>query len=98
VLAAEEPSAIRGGALLGGRGGPLNNFVGDMTKYVLAKATCPVILTAPAAKSPAPKDGAQEPDGAISSVVDPGNGDRAHGPRTTRLRRRRRAHDPPVSE
>ncbi|MEA2285348.1 MAG: basic amino acid/polyamine antiporter, family, partial [Solirubrobacteraceae bacterium] len=33
VLAAEEPSKIRGGALLGGRGGPLDNFVGDVTKY-----------------------------------------------------------------
>jgi len=49
VLAAEEPSKIRGGALLGGRGGPLDNFVGDVTKYVVAKAPCPVILTAPAA-------------------------------------------------
>ena len=29
VLGAEEPSRIRGGAGLGGRGGPLENFVGD---------------------------------------------------------------------
>jgi basic amino acid/polyamine antiporter, APA family len=49
VLAAEEPTKIRGGALLGGRGGPLDNFVGDVTKYVIAKATCQVILTAPPA-------------------------------------------------
>src|SRR3954451_5075577 len=49
VLAAEEPSKIRGGALLGGRGGPLDNFVGDVTKYVIAKAPCQVILTAPPA-------------------------------------------------
>jgi basic amino acid/polyamine antiporter, APA family len=49
VLAAEEPSKIRGGALLGGRGGPLENFVGEVTKYVLAKAPCQVILTAPPA-------------------------------------------------
>jgi APA family basic amino acid/polyamine antiporter len=49
VLAAEEPSKIRGGALLGGRGGPLENFVGDVTKYVIAKAPCQVILTAPPA-------------------------------------------------
>ena len=34
VLGAEEPSRIRGGARLGGRGGPLENFVGDVTKYV----------------------------------------------------------------
>jgi APA family basic amino acid/polyamine antiporter len=49
VLAAEEPSRVRGGALLGGSGGPLDNFVGEATKYVLRKAECRVILTAPAA-------------------------------------------------
>jgi APA family basic amino acid/polyamine antiporter len=48
VLAAEEPSRIRGGAMLGGRAG-LDNFVGDVTKYVVNKAQCRVILTAPAA-------------------------------------------------
>ena len=80
VLAAEEPSKIRGGALLGGRSGPLDNFVGDVTKYVVAKAPCPVILTAPAAAdapgldavaAPA-RDGAPAPErasGAISSRV-----------------------------
>jgi APA family basic amino acid/polyamine antiporter len=47
VLAAEEPSRIRGGALLGGRGGPMDNFVGDATKYVVSRAGCEVILTAP---------------------------------------------------
>ena len=59
VLAAEEPSRIRGGALLGGRGGPLDNFVGDVTRYVVAKAPCPVILTAPPSDGPprrAPSD------------------------------------------
>ncbi len=67
VLAAEEPSRIRGGALLGGRGGPRDNFVGEMTKYVLAKAQCPVILTAPPSDDrrlpveAAPADGAQRP-------------------------------------
>ena len=49
VLGAEEPSLIRGGARLGGRGGPLENFVGDVTKYVIGKADCRVIVTAPAA-------------------------------------------------
>ncbi len=48
VLGAEEPSLIRGGARLGGRGGPLENFVGDVTKYVVGKAACRVIVTAPA--------------------------------------------------
>ena len=49
VLAAEEPSRIRGGALFGGAGGPLDNFVGEITKYVIRKAPCRVILTAPPA-------------------------------------------------
>jgi basic amino acid/polyamine antiporter, APA family len=54
VLGAEEPSLIRGGARLGGRGGPLEGYVGDVTKYVVRKAACRVIVTAPAARdSPA---------------------------------------------
>ncbi len=50
VLGAEEPSRIRGGSRLGGRGGPLENFVGDVTKYVVRKARCRVIVTAPSAR------------------------------------------------
>jgi APA family basic amino acid/polyamine antiporter len=57
IMGADEPSRIRGGALLGGRGGPRDNFVGEATKYVLAKAPCPVILTAPPAETP-PSDAA----------------------------------------
>jgi len=53
VLAAEEPTRIRTGALLGGRAGG-ENFVGEMTKYVVAKAGCRVILTAPPAPQEAP--------------------------------------------
>jgi APA family basic amino acid/polyamine antiporter len=49
VLGAEEPSLIRGGGRLGGRGGPLEAYVGDVTKYVVSKALCRVIVTAPAA-------------------------------------------------
>jgi APA family basic amino acid/polyamine antiporter len=49
VLGAEEPTRIRGGALLGGRAGPRDNFIGEVTKYVVTKAPCPVILTAPPA-------------------------------------------------
>ena len=52
VLGAEEPSLIRGGGRLGGRGGPLDNFVGERTKYVVSKADCRVILTAPPAQDP----------------------------------------------
>ncbi|HEY5142612.1 MAG TPA: amino acid permease [Solirubrobacteraceae bacterium] len=46
VLAAEEPSKIRGGTRLGGRAG-MDAFVGEATKLVVSKAGCPVILTAP---------------------------------------------------
>jgi APA family basic amino acid/polyamine antiporter len=46
VLAAEEPTRMRGGAVLGGRGGPRDRYVGEMTRYVVEKAPCRVILTA----------------------------------------------------
>jgi basic amino acid/polyamine antiporter, APA family len=49
VLAAEESSKVRGGSLLGGRGGPLENYVGEVSRYVISKAPCRVILTAPPA-------------------------------------------------
>jgi basic amino acid/polyamine antiporter, APA family len=67
VLAAEEPSRIRGGARLGGTGGPLDNFVGEATKYVVRKAPCRVILTAPAADVPRAGDRAPGPQGALAS-------------------------------
>jgi basic amino acid/polyamine antiporter, APA family len=47
ITAAEEPSRIRGGPVLGGRGVPMDNYVGDVTKYVVQHAPCRVILTAP---------------------------------------------------
>jgi APA family basic amino acid/polyamine antiporter len=55
VLAAEPPSRIRGGALFGGRGGPLDNYVGEVTRYVIDKAPCRVILTAPPAEAQVPE-------------------------------------------
>jgi len=53
VLGAEEPSRVRGGSVLGGLSGTREGFVGDVTKYVIAKAECRVIVTAPAAKDSA---------------------------------------------
>jgi APA family basic amino acid/polyamine antiporter len=47
VLAAEEPTGIRGGLKLGGKQGLHDTFVGPTTRYVLQNATCRVILTAP---------------------------------------------------
>jgi APA family basic amino acid/polyamine antiporter len=49
VLAAEEPSRVRGGAILGGRGRSRDRIVGETTRYVIEKAPCRVILTAPPA-------------------------------------------------
>jgi APA family basic amino acid/polyamine antiporter len=56
VLAAEEPTRVRGGAILGGRGRIRDRFVGDTTRYVIEKAPCRVILTAP----PAGEEGTRE--------------------------------------
>jgi len=56
VLAAEEPSRVLGGAILGGRGRARDRFVGDTTRYVVEKAPCKVILTAP----PAGEEGTRE--------------------------------------
>jgi len=57
VLAAEEPTRMGGGALLGGRGGPRDRYVGEMTRYVVEKAPCRVILTAPPAGEPPQREG-----------------------------------------
>jgi APA family basic amino acid/polyamine antiporter len=47
VLAAERPSRIRGGPLLGGVEPRAAEFIGKVTEYVARKAQCRVILTAP---------------------------------------------------
>ena len=56
VLAAEEPTRVRGGAILGGRGRVRERFIGETTRYVVEKAPCKVILTAP----PAGEEGTRE--------------------------------------
>jgi APA family basic amino acid/polyamine antiporter len=48
VLAAEEPTRTKGGTRLGGRARSRDRFVGETTRYVVEKAPCTVILTAPA--------------------------------------------------
>ncbi|MBA2636643.1 MAG: amino acid permease [Solirubrobacterales bacterium] len=76
VLAAEEPSRIRGGSRFGGRGGPLDDFVGAATKHVVQKAPCRVILTAPPAEDMAAirqaqadaVDGAPPPEPRVESA------------------------------
>jgi basic amino acid/polyamine antiporter, APA family len=51
VLAAEEQTRVRGGPLLGGKRGLYDTFVGQTTRYVVTKAPCRVILTAPPGES-----------------------------------------------
>jgi APA family basic amino acid/polyamine antiporter len=70
VLAAEEPTRIRGGALMGGLGGARDNFVGDATKYVVSKAPCEVILTAPRS-SDAPARPLREPVEPAAAAPEP---------------------------
>ena len=47
VMGGEPPSRIRGGAVLGGIGGARPDEIGEVTEYVLKKAPCRVLLTAP---------------------------------------------------
>jgi APA family basic amino acid/polyamine antiporter len=53
VLAAEPPSRMRGGAILGGVGSNRDRSAGEVTRYVIEKAPCEVVLTAaPAGAAP----------------------------------------------
>jgi APA family basic amino acid/polyamine antiporter len=49
VMGAEPPTKIRGGAIFGGKGASRPAEVGAATEYVLKKAPCQVLLTAPSA-------------------------------------------------
>jgi basic amino acid/polyamine antiporter, APA family len=61
VLAAEEPTRTRGGVLYGGKSGLRDTFVGETTRYVVNKAHCRVLLTAPPAEGPDPTRVVDEP-------------------------------------
>ena len=45
---------MRGGVLLGGKQGLRDTFVGETTRYVVNKAHCRVLLTAPPAEGQDP--------------------------------------------
>jgi len=47
VIGGEPPSRVRGGAMLGGIGAAKPEEIGAATEYVLKKAPCQVLLTAP---------------------------------------------------
>jgi APA family basic amino acid/polyamine antiporter len=55
VVGAEPPSRIRGGATLGGIGAAKPAEIGAATEYVLKKAPCQVLLTAPPASPTEPE-------------------------------------------
>jgi APA family basic amino acid/polyamine antiporter len=61
VLAAEEPTRMRGGVLFGGKQGLRDTFVGETTRYVVNKAHCRVLLTAPPAEGQDPTRVSDEP-------------------------------------
>ena len=48
VMGGEPPTPIRGGAVLGGIGGSRPAEIGPVTEYVLRRAPCRVLVTAPA--------------------------------------------------
>jgi APA family basic amino acid/polyamine antiporter len=62
VVGAEPPSRIRGGAALGGIGAAKPDEIGAATEYVLMKAPCRVLLTAPpeAVSEPEPEPSAAD--------------------------------------
>jgi APA family basic amino acid/polyamine antiporter len=53
VMGGEPPTRVRGGAILGGIGGARPDEIGEVTEYVLKKAPCRVLLTAPPEDEPA---------------------------------------------
>jgi APA family basic amino acid/polyamine antiporter len=54
VIGGEPPTRIKGGAKLGGIGGARPAEIGAATEYVLKKAPCRVLLTAPPEAAPEP--------------------------------------------
>jgi APA family basic amino acid/polyamine antiporter len=57
VIGGEAPTKIRGGAKIGGIGGAKPAEIGAATEYVLKKAPCRVLLTAPPEPEPEPEPG-----------------------------------------
>ena len=71
VMGGEPPTRVRGGAILGGIGGARPDEIGEVTEYVLRKAPCRVLLTAPPEDEPggdgttaSPSDRERPPDAA----------------------------------
>ena len=57
MIGGEPPTKIKGGAKLGGIGAAKPAEIGAATEYVLKKAPCRVLLTAPPEAAPQPTAG-----------------------------------------
>jgi basic amino acid/polyamine antiporter, APA family len=60
VMGGEPPTRVRGGSILGGIGAARPAEIGEVTEYVLKRAPCRVLLTAPPEERPQ-GDGAEHP-------------------------------------
>jgi basic amino acid/polyamine antiporter, APA family len=69
VMGGEPPTRIRGGAVLGGIGGARPEEIGEVTEYVLKKAPCRVLLTAP------PEEAEPEPEDQAGASAGPAAGE-----------------------
>jgi APA family basic amino acid/polyamine antiporter len=65
VMGGEPPSKVRGGAVLGGVGVARPDEVGAATEYVLQKAPCRVLLTAPPESPEEAEEGAEAEGSAL---------------------------------
>jgi APA family basic amino acid/polyamine antiporter len=68
VIGGEPPSKVRGGATLGGIGASKPDEIGAATEYVLKKAPCRVLLTAPPEAVDAPAEPTTEPPAAPAAA------------------------------
>ena len=75
VMGAEPPTRIRGGAILGGIGGARPAEIGPVTEYVLYKAPCRVLVTAPVDDV----DLADHVEGALETLGEPLPAERPDG-------------------
>jgi basic amino acid/polyamine antiporter, APA family len=62
VMGGEPPTRVRGGAVLGGIGAAKPPEIGEVTEYVLKKAPCRVLLTAPPEERKDAETRSEQPD------------------------------------
>jgi APA family basic amino acid/polyamine antiporter len=70
VIGAEPPSPIRGGRILGGVSGSRPRELGEVTAYVLEKAPCRVVVTAPPDGARGRGEGDRQPAADASTLSD----------------------------